>query len=187
MCVCSIVDRNIQIPMDRKLLYAFRGWIAFVAFMDLGTTFRSYIEKRSFLDDPTDAHFTAGKSDVIFCLLRLNDFFSLIHDTQATTLCRGWSECTAYLRHWRWSTAHFTFTTNRKCFFCLFVCLLSFIHLIHFAELLAWADVHWHWPWFCTYLKHSIFDQSHLLFTLFFLAFWTVSQINRISLISNEK
>uniref|UniRef100_A0A1B0BNT6 Uncharacterized protein n=1 Tax=Glossina palpalis gambiensis TaxID=67801 RepID=A0A1B0BNT6_9MUSC len=36
--------------MERKLLYAFRGWIAFVAFMDLGTAFRSYIERRSFLD-----------------------------------------------------------------------------------------------------------------------------------------
>ncbi|KAJ8912425.1 hypothetical protein NQ315_006091 [Exocentrus adspersus] len=35
--------------MDLKLLYAIRGWIAFVAFMDLGTAIRSYIEKRSFL------------------------------------------------------------------------------------------------------------------------------------------
>lgn len=32
-------------------MYAFRGWIAFVAFMDLGTTVRSYIEKRSFLSN----------------------------------------------------------------------------------------------------------------------------------------
>lgn len=31
------------------MMYAFRGWIAFVAFMDLGTAVRSYIEKRSFL------------------------------------------------------------------------------------------------------------------------------------------
>lgn len=35
--------------MDQKMMYAFRGWIAFVAFMDLGTAVRSYIEKRSFL------------------------------------------------------------------------------------------------------------------------------------------
>lgn len=47
--------------MERKLLYAFRGWIAFVAFMDLGTAFRSYIEKRSFLGDPSDSHYIAGK------------------------------------------------------------------------------------------------------------------------------
>lgn len=40
--------------MERKMLYAFRGWIAFVAFMDLGTAFRSYIEKKSFLGDHFD-------------------------------------------------------------------------------------------------------------------------------------
>ena len=37
--------------MDQKLLYAFRGWIAFVAFMDIGTAVRCYIEKRSFLGE----------------------------------------------------------------------------------------------------------------------------------------
>lgn len=37
--------------MDQKLLYAFRGWIAFVAFMDMGTAARCYIEKRSFLGE----------------------------------------------------------------------------------------------------------------------------------------
>lgn len=47
--------------MERKLLYAFRGWIAFVAFMDLGTAFRSYIEKRSFLGDPSDTKYMAGE------------------------------------------------------------------------------------------------------------------------------
>lgn len=47
--------------MEGKILYAFRGWIAFVAFMDLGTAFRSYIEKRSFLGDPSDGNFIEGK------------------------------------------------------------------------------------------------------------------------------
>ncbi|XP_046985164.1 uncharacterized protein LOC124555329 [Schistocerca americana] len=37
--------------MERKLLYAFRGWIAFVAFMDLGTTVRCFIENRSFIGE----------------------------------------------------------------------------------------------------------------------------------------
>jgi len=37
--------------MDQKLLYAFRGWIAFVAFMDMGTAVRCFIEKRSFLGE----------------------------------------------------------------------------------------------------------------------------------------
>lgn len=45
--------------MERKLLYAFRGWIAFVAFMDLGSAFRSYIERRSFLDH-TETQFIEG-------------------------------------------------------------------------------------------------------------------------------
>lgn len=45
---------------ERKLLYAFRGWIAFVAFMDLGTAIRSYIEKRSFLGDHSDTQFIEG-------------------------------------------------------------------------------------------------------------------------------
>ncbi|KAF4532828.1 hypothetical protein B566_EDAN002679 [Ephemera danica] len=36
---------------NEKLVYAFRGWIAFVAFMDLGTAVRCFIEKRTFLDD----------------------------------------------------------------------------------------------------------------------------------------
>jgi hypothetical protein len=37
--------------MDQKLLYAFRGWIAFVAFMDIGTAIRCYIEKHSFIGE----------------------------------------------------------------------------------------------------------------------------------------
>jgi len=48
-------------PRER-LLYAFRGWIAFVAFMDLGTAFRSYIERRSFLGDHSDTQFIEGKN-----------------------------------------------------------------------------------------------------------------------------
>lgn len=36
------------------MVYAFRGWIAFIAFMDLGTAVRSYIEKRSFLSKTMD-------------------------------------------------------------------------------------------------------------------------------------
>ncbi|XP_046388800.1 uncharacterized protein LOC124157815 [Ischnura elegans] len=36
---------------NHKLMYTFRGWIAFVAFMDVGTAVRCYIEKRTFLGD----------------------------------------------------------------------------------------------------------------------------------------
>lgn len=34
--------------MDQKLMYAFRGWIGFVAFMDIGTAIRCFFEKRAF-------------------------------------------------------------------------------------------------------------------------------------------
>lgn len=52
--------------MNRKLLHAFRGWIAFVAFMDLGTAVRSYIEKRSFLSksmSTVDINYDDGKHE----------------------------------------------------------------------------------------------------------------------------
>ncbi|CAG9577667.1 unnamed protein product [Danaus chrysippus] len=42
--------------VQNKVLYAFRGWIAFVAFMDLGTAGRSYIERRSFLSNNAEEH-----------------------------------------------------------------------------------------------------------------------------------
>lgn len=42
--------------VQNKVLYAFRGWIAFVAFMDLGSAGRSYIERRSFLSNTDNEH-----------------------------------------------------------------------------------------------------------------------------------
>ncbi|KAF6205500.1 hypothetical protein GE061_019673 [Apolygus lucorum] len=32
--------------MDQKIMYAFRGWIALVAFMDMGVALRAFIEKK---------------------------------------------------------------------------------------------------------------------------------------------
>lgn len=32
--------------VEDKILYTFRGWLAFVAFMDLGVTFRSFFENK---------------------------------------------------------------------------------------------------------------------------------------------
>lgn len=58
--------------MERKTLYAFRGWIAFVAFMDLGTAVRSYIEKRSFLTK------TLLETDYVDGKLALIDNFYLL-------------------------------------------------------------------------------------------------------------
>lgn len=54
--------------VQNKVLYAFRGWIAFVAFMDLGTAGRSYIEKRSFLNNNGENEHLDGK----FILIKKN-------------------------------------------------------------------------------------------------------------------
>ncbi|KAL9894789.1 uncharacterized protein LOC119640716 [Glossina fuscipes] len=68
--------------MERKLLYAFRGWIAFVAFMDLGTAFRSYIERRSFLDRAEtqflEGDYTVARIIGMYCLLKA---IALVHCT----------------------------------------------------------------------------------------------------------
>lgn len=54
--------------MEQKMIYAFRGWIAFLAFMDLGTAVRSYIEKRSFLSKTIEdmSQFVDGMYKLIF-------------------------------------------------------------------------------------------------------------------------
>jgi hypothetical protein len=70
--------------MDRKMIYAFRGWIAFVAFMDLGTAVRSYIEKRSFLSksfsetDFIDEEYTTSRILGVYSILKA---LALIHCT----------------------------------------------------------------------------------------------------------
>ncbi|XP_019880905.1 uncharacterized protein LOC109608797 [Aethina tumida] len=71
--------------MDRKMMYAFRGWIAFVAFMDFGTAIRSYIEKRSFLSktilEPSeyvDEEYTTSRILGMYSILKS---LALIHCT----------------------------------------------------------------------------------------------------------
>ncbi|CAG9760958.1 unnamed protein product [Ceutorhynchus assimilis] len=60
--------------MESKILYAFRGWIGFVAFMDLGITAKSFIEKRSFLTknliDYNDEEYTTSRILGMFALLK---------------------------------------------------------------------------------------------------------------------
>lgn len=56
--------------MDQKLMYAFRGWIAFVAFMDLGVAIRSFIEKRCFIGE-----YSNTKTDQ---LLEQSKYFKLL-------------------------------------------------------------------------------------------------------------
>lgn len=66
---------------ERKLLYAFRGWIAFVAFMDMGTAVRSYIERRSFLGDHSQNQFMAGitklNTYIYPIIIKENNYLSL--------------------------------------------------------------------------------------------------------------
>lgn len=106
--------------MERKLLYAFRGWIAFVAFMDLGTAFRSYIEKRSFLGDPSDSQYIAGKLVLfiffIYHLSPLNPFdeySSLIFVWWFLLLVMVFIECTKQRdNHYLAFLLHFVFISK---------------------------------------------------------------------------
>ncbi|KAG5897813.1 hypothetical protein JTB14_011813 [Gonioctena quinquepunctata] len=68
-----------------KMMYAFRGWIAFLAFMDLGTAVRSYIEKKSFLSQSisnvekyVDEEFTISRILGLYSILKA---LVLIHCT----------------------------------------------------------------------------------------------------------
>lgn len=77
--------------MHTKLLYAFRGWIAFVAFMDLGTSIRSYIEKRSFLSKVmVDAE--SGFNDEEYTTSRILGIYSIL---KALVLVH----CTLYIHY----------------------------------------------------------------------------------------
>lgn len=68
--------------VQNKVLYAFRGWIAFVAFMDLGTAGRSYIERRSFLNQNGDSEHLDGKNSMFIKSIKVKNtqsvHFSLI-------------------------------------------------------------------------------------------------------------
>ncbi|XP_050532178.1 uncharacterized protein LOC126900481 [Daktulosphaira vitifoliae] len=65
--------------VQEKVLYAFRGWLAFVAFMDLGVTFRSFFENKCILGTHSnlmaDEHFIHEESTLprvlgMFALLK---------------------------------------------------------------------------------------------------------------------
>ncbi|KAJ0169321.1 hypothetical protein K1T71_000723 [Dendrolimus kikuchii] len=120
--------------VQNKVLYAFRGWIAFVAFMDLGTAGRSYIERRSFLshnngDGDLDGDFTTSRMLGMYSVLKA---LALTH-------------CTLYI-HYRpvvsmgiWSltltivlyfTEAFYFHSTNLNFYVVFPCILNIITLL---------------------------------------------------------
>ncbi|CAK1552920.1 unnamed protein product [Leptosia nina] len=118
--------------VQNKVLYAFRGWIAFVAFMDLGTAGRSYIEKRSFLSHN-------GENDALDdTISRMLGMFSVL---KALALIH----CTLYI-HYRpvvsmgyWSlvltiilyfSEAFYFHSTTLNFYVVFPCVLNIITLL---------------------------------------------------------
>ncbi|KAM3956098.1 uncharacterized protein ACR2FA_009990 [Aphomia sociella] len=120
--------------VQNKVLYAFRGWIAFVAFMDLGTAGRSYIEGRSFLNNNADTdHF-----DGDFTISRMLGMYSML---KALALIH----CTLYI-HYRpvvsmgyWSlmltiilyfSEAFYFHSTDLNFYVVFPCILNIITLL---------------------------------------------------------
>ncbi|KAJ8704983.1 hypothetical protein PYW08_012303 [Mythimna loreyi] len=119
--------------VQNKVLYAFRGWIAFVAFMDLGTAGRSYIERRSFLSNAGDEHL-----DGDFTISRMLGMYSLL---KALALIH----CTLYI-HYRpvvsmgyWSLSltiilyfseAFYFHSTDLNFYVVFPCVLNILTLI---------------------------------------------------------
>ncbi|XP_055324749.1 uncharacterized protein LOC129579112 [Sitodiplosis mosellana] len=120
--------------MERKLLYAFRGWIAFVAFMDLGTAFRSYIEKRSFLGDPSDSQYIAGDYTIsriigMYCILKA---FALVHCTlyihYKPVVSMG--GCSLALTMILYLTEALYFRSSTLTFYVIFPCVLNSITLI---------------------------------------------------------
>lgn len=125
---CSIESLGSLIRMDKKVLYAFRGWIAFVAFMDLGTSFRSYVEKRSFIGDHTD-NFIQGD----YVISRIVGVYSFL---KALVLVH----CTLYIHHkpivsmaicaliltiTLYSTEAFYFQSSTMNFYVIFPCVLN--------------------------------------------------------------
>ncbi|XP_026487090.1 uncharacterized protein LOC113394105 [Vanessa tameamea] len=120
--------------VQNKVLYAFRGWIAFVAFMDLGTAGRSYIERRSFLSNNGDNEHLDGD----FTISRMLGMYSVL---KALALIH----CTLYI-HYRpvvsmgyWSlfltiilyfTEAFYFHSTNLNFYVVFPCILNIITLL---------------------------------------------------------
>ncbi|XP_037972566.2 uncharacterized protein LOC105398812 [Plutella xylostella] len=133
--------------VQNKVLYAFRGWIAFVAFMDLGTAGRSYIEARSFLthaDSDSLDDFTMTRMLGMYCTLKA---LALIH-------------CTLYI-HYRpvvslgyWSltlsivlycSEAFYYRSTALTFYVVFPCVLNIITLLGLiylpGKLKLWSQI----------------------------------------------
>ncbi|EAA10621.4 AGAP004630-PB [Anopheles gambiae str. PEST] len=107
--------------MERKLLYAFRGWIAFVAFMDLGTAFRCYIERRR--------DYTISRILGIYCILKA---VALVHCTlyihYKPVVSMG--GCSLAITMMLYITEALYFRSTTLNFYVIFPCVLNSITLI---------------------------------------------------------
>ncbi|XP_014361736.2 uncharacterized protein LOC106713444 [Papilio machaon] len=120
--------------VQNKVLYAFRGWIAFVAFMDLGTAGRSYIERRSFLShngdtDHLEGDFTISRMLGMYSVLKA---LALIHCTlyihyKPVVSMGYWSLCLTIILY---VTEAFYFHSTNLNFYVVFPCILNIITLL---------------------------------------------------------
>ncbi|XP_058454654.1 uncharacterized protein LOC131432419 [Malaya genurostris] len=120
--------------MERKLLYAFRGWIAFVAFMDLGTAVRCYIERRSFLGDHSETQFIEGDYTIsrilgIYCILKA---VALVHCTlyihYKPVVSMG--GCSLAITMMLYVTEALYFRSTTLNFYVIFPCILNSMTLV---------------------------------------------------------
>ncbi|CAH1164030.1 unnamed protein product [Phaedon cochleariae] len=122
--------------MDKKMMYAFRGWIAFLAFVDLGTAARSYIEKRSFLSktisdvqEYVDEEFTTSRVLGLYSVLKA---IVLIHCTlfihYKPIVSMG--ICSLILTIILYFTETIYFKAATLNFYVLFPCILNIVTLV---------------------------------------------------------
>lgn len=119
--------------VQNKVLYAFRGWIAFVAFMDLGTAGRSYIERRSFLShnngDDLEGDFMTSRMLGMYSMLKA---LALIHCTlyihyRPVVSMGSWSLALTIILYF---TEAFYYQSTTLTFHVVFPCVLNIITLI---------------------------------------------------------
>ncbi|KAK9889367.1 hypothetical protein WA026_004642 [Henosepilachna vigintioctopunctata] len=120
--------------MEQKMIYAFRGWIAFVAFMDLGTAIRSYIEKRSFLvntaeNEYNDDEFTVSRILGIYSILKalvLVHCTLYIHYKPIVSI----GICSLIITIMLYLTETIYFRTATLNFYVIFPCVLNIFTLV---------------------------------------------------------
>ncbi|XP_055907489.1 uncharacterized protein LOC129942531 [Eupeodes corollae] len=120
--------------MHGRVLYAFRGWIAFIAFMDLGTAFRCYVEKRSFLSqnpdiENVDMDYTICRLIGMYCIFKA---IALVHCTlfihHKPIVIIGCSSIVLTMVLYSTEALYFRSTTMH--FYVIFPFLLNFITLV---------------------------------------------------------